>query len=99
MRMKSVKALVLVGVAAIIAVGCAVVPSYKSTTATFEGFPVISSVPANPAGIVFMFHGTGGSADFATKLESVDMLNHLTAAGYGFVATDSTDRTSKQWDT
>ncbi len=99
MRMKSVKALVLMGVAAIIAAGCAVVPSYTSSTTTFEGFPVISSVPSNPAGIVFMFHGTGGSAAFATKLESVDMLNHLSAAGYGFVATESTDRTSKQWNT
>jgi dienelactone hydrolase len=88
-----------VGIAAVVAAGCAVVPSYPSSSSTFEGFPVISSVPANPAGIVFMFHGTGGSADFATKLESVDMLNHLTAAGYGFVATESTDRAGKQWDT
>jgi len=99
MRMKSVKALMLAGVAAIIAAGCAVVPSYPSSTSTFEGFPVISSVPSNPAGVVFMFHGTGGGANFATKLESVDMLNHLSAAGYGFVATESTDRSSKQWDT
>ncbi len=93
----------IVGIGAVVVLtavlaGC-VVPTYSASTATFEGFPVISYVPANARGIVFMFHGTGGSADFATKIESVDMLNHLVADGYGFVSTDSTDRTSKQWDT
>jgi dienelactone hydrolase len=97
--MRRTGALVAMGVVALVATGCAVVPSYRSSAGTFEGFPVISSVPANPKGIVFAFHGTGGGADFATKLETVDMLNHLTAAGYGFVATESTDRGSKQWDT
>ncbi len=91
--------MVMAGVIALVAAGCAVVPSYPSASRTFEGFPVISSVPDHPAGIVFAFHGTGGSVGFATKLETVDMLNHLTAAGYGFVATESTDRVSKQWDT
>jgi len=66
---------------------------------TFEGYPVVSYVPANPVGLVFAFHGTGGGADFANKLETVDMLNHLVARGYGFVATESTDRRTKQWDT
>jgi dienelactone hydrolase len=88
-----------IAVAALVAAGCAVVPSYTSSNNTFEGFPVISYVPANPTGIVFVFHGTGGGAEFATKLETVDMLNHLTAAGYGFVSTESTNRTTKQWDT
>ena len=93
--------LVAVGAVAVLAavLGGCVVPNYSASTATFEEFPVISYVPANARGIVFMFHGTGGSADFATKLETVDMLNHLVADGYGFVSTDSTDRTSKQWDT
>jgi poly(3-hydroxybutyrate) depolymerase len=86
-------------VAAIVVAGCAVVPSYTATGSTFEGFPVISYVPPSAAGIVFVFHGTGGSAQFATKLETVDMLNHLSAAGYGFVSTESTDRSSKQWET
>jgi hypothetical protein len=81
----------------VVAAGCAVAPTYPAST--FEGFPVVSYVPAHPVGIVYVFHGTGGSADFATKLETVDMLNHLVAAGYGFVSTDSTNRTSKQWDT
>ncbi len=99
MRIRSVKAVGALGLLAAVAAGCAVVPSYPPSTTTFEGFPVVSYVPPNPAGIVFVFHGTGGGASFATKLETVDMLNHLTKAGYGFVSTESTDRTSKQWDT
>jgi dienelactone hydrolase len=82
----------------VIAGACAVVPQYAASTSTFEGFPVISYVPPNPTGIVFLFHGTNGSFNFATKLETVDMLNHLTARGYGFVSTNSTNRTTKQWD-
>jgi len=97
--MKLSKALAVAGVAAVFAAGCAVVPNYTVTTGTFEGFPVIAFVPPNPTGIVFAFHGSGGGADFATKLETVDMLNRLTAAGYGFVSTESTDRDAKQWDT
>jgi poly(3-hydroxybutyrate) depolymerase len=99
MSVKSMKALVAACAAAIVAAGCAVVPEYAASNTRFEGFPVISYVPPNPVGIVFMFHGSGGSASFATKLETVDMLNHLTDAGYGFVSTESTDRNDKQWNT
>lgn len=88
----------VVGAVAVFAAACAVVPSYQRSISTFEGFRVISYVPPNPTGIVFVFHGTNGSAEIATKLETVDMLNHLVARGYGFVSTDSTDRTAKQWD-
>lgn len=98
MTTKLVRSLV-VSVLVVVAAGCAVVPSYTASETTFEGFPVISFVPAHPVGLVFVFHGTGGSADFATKLETVDMLNQLTKAGYGFVATESTNRDTKQWNT
>jgi dienelactone hydrolase len=90
---------VALGVLAVVAAGCAVAPSHPAPNDTFEGFPVISSVPPDPAGIVFLFHGSGGGAEFATKPEVVDLLDHLTAAGYGFVSTESTDRTTKRWDT
>lgn len=66
---------------------------------TYEGHQVYSYIPPNPLGLVFLFHGSNGGADFARKLESVDLLNELTDRGYGFVATDSTERTGpKQWD-
>jgi dienelactone hydrolase len=99
LRTSPIRALALVAAAGVAAAGCAVVPGYDASTSTFEGFPVVSFVPDHATGIVFAFHGTGGSADFATKIETVDMLNHLAARGYGFVSTDSTDRTTKQWDT
>jgi dienelactone hydrolase len=80
------------------AAACAVVPSYPRSESTFGGFPVSSSIPAHARGVVYVFHGTAGGVGFADRLETVDMLNHLTAAGYGFVVTESTDRTAKQWD-
>ena len=96
--LKHVRTAAVVATIAVIASACAVVPHYAASSSTFEGFPVISYVPPNPTGIVFLFHGTNGSANIATKLEMVDMLNHLTAHGYGFVSTSSTNRTAKQWD-
>jgi hypothetical protein len=65
----------------------------------FEGFPVYSFVPDSPVGLVYLFHGTGGSAEFATKIESTDMINELVSRGYGFVSTESTLRTgTRRWD-
>lgn len=96
--LKGLKLSAVVAAIAVIATACQVVPHYTASTSTFEGFPVISYVPPDPTGIVFLFHGTNGSVNIATKLEMVDMLNHLVARGYGFVSTSSTNRTAKQWD-
>lgn len=81
--------------------GCVipVTPSVQFETSSFEGFTVVAYVPDNPAGIVYLFHGTAGSADFANQLEQVDVINGLVADGYGFVSTSSTDRTGPvRWD-
>lgn len=57
-----------------------------------------SHVPDDPVGVVFVFHGTGGSADIVTKIEVVDQLNALVERGYAWVATESTDRTAtRRW--
>lgn len=65
----------------------------------FEGFTVYSHVPDDPVGIVYVFHGTGGSAEIANKVEMTDQLNELVDRGYGWVATESTSRTgTKRWD-
>jgi dienelactone hydrolase len=95
---KSLRVSAVAVLVAVVATACAVVPGYQSSSTAFEGFPVISYVPQHPTGIVFPFHGTTGSANIATKLEMTDMLNHLVARGCGFVSTDSTNRTAKQWD-
>ena len=76
-----------------------VTPSVVYEHSTFEGFDVISYVPAHPRGLIYLFHGSGGSADFATKVDTVEVLNRFVAEGYGFVSTSSTERTGdKRWD-
>lgn len=98
-RLWSLVALVAVLAATVVAAGCAVTPSVTFKHSTFEGFPVISYVPENPRGIVYVFHGTNGSADVAERTESVAVLNLLIARGYGFVSTSSTERTgNKRWN-
>jgi len=65
----------------------------------FEGFSVYSYVPGDPVGLVYFFHGSGGSAEFATKIETTDAINELVSRGYAFVATESTLRSgTKRWD-
>ena len=65
----------------------------------FEGHVTYSYIPPHPVGLIYLFHGSGGSAGFARQIETVDVLNTLTARGYGYVSTDSTERTGAiQWD-
>jgi hypothetical protein len=88
-----------VAVAGAVLSGCAVTPVVQFQHTTFEGLPVISYVPEHPRGIVYVFHGTGGSASFAEKIETTDVLNRLIVRGYGFVSTSSTERTGdKRWN-
>jgi hypothetical protein len=96
---RSLPALFAATIAAVALSGCAVTPSVPFSHTTFEGFEVISHVPAQPRGLVFLFHGTNGSAAFAERVETVDVLNRLIAAGYGFVSTSSTERTGdRRWN-
>jgi len=82
-----------------LASGCAVVPSVQWQRSTFEGFEVISYVPEHPRGMAYLFHGTGGSARFADRIETTDVINRLVAKGYGFVSTSSTERTgNRRWN-
>jgi dienelactone hydrolase len=89
----------LLVVAAAALMGCAITPTAQWQRSTFEGFEVISYVPEQPRGLVFLFHGTNGSAGFADRIETTDVINRLVARGYGFVSTSSTERTGDQrWD-
>ncbi|MBI5507211.1 MAG: hypothetical protein HY903_00535 [Deltaproteobacteria bacterium] len=89
-----------------------VMPSASMTlTATYEaaalwtaermvarGLVVNSYFPPNHRGVLFHFHGTGGSSDnLVTKVESVIFLRYAVAAGYAVVVPESSDRTNKQW--
>lgn len=93
-------AVALVAVAATTAFACEPVePAEAWENTTFEGFEVHAFVPDDPVGLVFLFHGSNGSADVATRVETVDVLNELTGRGYAFVATESTLRTgNRRWD-
>jgi hypothetical protein len=76
-----------------------ITPSVVYQHSTFEGFDVISYVPEHPRAMIYLFHGSGGSANFATKVDTVDVLNRFVAEGYGFVSTESTERTGdKRWN-
>jgi hypothetical protein len=84
---------------ALLAAGCAVTPAAPFTHSRFEGFEVISHVPEHPRGVVYLFHGSNGSADFAERVETTAALNVFIAQGYGFVSTSSTERTgNRRWD-
>jgi hypothetical protein len=89
-------ALPILAVAAALLSGCAVTPALQWQRSTFEGFDVISYVPDHPRGMVYLFHGTNGSASFADRVETTDVLNKLVGRGYGFVSTSSTERTGDQ---
>jgi hypothetical protein len=94
-----VRRLAILLVAAAALTGCAIQPTAQWQRSTFEGFEVISYVPEQPRGLVFVFHGTNGSAGFADRIETTDVINRLVARGYGFVSTSSTERTGDQrWD-
>ncbi len=55
--------------------------------------------PPNPVGVIFRFHGSGGSADsLFNKVEDFTFARDAVAAGYAIVSLDSTDRVNKQWD-
>ena len=50
-------------------------------------------------GVIFRFHGTGGSASaMFNKDEDFTFARDAVAAGYAIAALDSTDRVNKQWD-
>jgi len=84
------------------AVGVSTQPVYPvepPAQGSFEGFATYSYIPAHPTGIIYLFHGSGGSADFAVKIESTDVLNDLIGRGFGYVATESTERSGeRRWN-
>ncbi|MEM9257042.1 MAG: hypothetical protein AAGA91_16490 [Pseudomonadota bacterium] len=87
------------GLASILGACDPVVPIAPIEDSEFEGFTVYSVIPDNPVGIVYLFHGSGGSANFALKIETLDQSNELVRRGYGWVATESTERDgNRRWN-
>lgn len=66
---------------------------------TIAGRTTLRYLPKRPRGVVYMFHGTGGSETFAQRTHSQRVIAELTAAGYGYLAAPSLDRSkSRRWD-
>ena len=57
-------------------------PHLAPLAEAIDGRNTIRRVPAQPRAIVYLFHGSGGSETFATRLHSRRVLARLEAAGY-----------------
>lgn len=76
------------------------VPAWTVRSATLNNIPVSYYVPQNPIGLVFIFHGTGGTgAGQFTGSEYLSFLRDLVAAGFGVAAFDALNRETGQWNT
>ena len=54
---------------------------------------------ANPVGVIFRFHGAGGSGDLQfSKTEELKFARDAVADGFAVVSLDSQDRVNKVWD-
>lgn len=77
--------------------GSHAVPAPKSVT--IDGRAVSYVAPANPVGIIYLFHGSGGSgSSWFTNTEQARFTKDAASRGYVLVAPDSADRTNKKWD-
>lgn len=73
-------------------------PTWSLTEETINGVDVLYYIPQNPVGIIFRFHGSGGSAQSTlSSVESRLFSNDAVAAGYGIIALDSSDRATGDW--
>ncbi|MBC7797241.1 MAG: hypothetical protein H7Z37_10250, partial [Pyrinomonadaceae bacterium] len=71
-------------------------PVFDSVNSSSYGY----SFPQNVRGLLFRFHGTGGSgASFFDKSEDRIAANDFVAAGFAVVSLDSANRVDKQWST
>lgn len=73
-------------------------PLVEPEQGEFDGFPWIRHIPESPKAVVFLFHGSSGEIGNLTGLHYIRTYNAWTAAGIGYVATESTDRRTGSWD-
>lgn len=69
------------------------------TRGEVEGRNTIRLIPPNPRGIIFLFHGSGGSEAFATNPTTQRTLQRFVAAGYGYISSASLQRDEpRRWN-
>jgi hypothetical protein len=64
-------------------------PEIRFDRRDIAGRPVLTHLPSKPRGVLYLFHGSGGSERFAERPETLCALEPLWRRGYGFVATRS----------
>lgn len=75
-------------------------PVWIPTFETLNGIQIGYYFPPNARGVIFHFHGQGGSANLLfNNLERRIFANEAVAEGYAVVALDSADRTNRDWNT
>ena len=75
-------------------------PGWNPTSEAVNGSAYGYYFPPNVRGLVFRFHGSGGSgSSFFTKSEDRVAANDFVAAGFAVVSLDSVNRVDKQWST
>lgn len=74
-------------------------PVWAPVTETIAGTTVVHHFPAKPFGVIFRFHGAGGSAtNLFSSVENRIFNNDAAAENYAVVAVNSFDQLSRQWD-
>ena len=62
-------------------------------------FPIVNTAGSPPKGLIFRFHGSGGSADLANRAYDAQLLNLMSQeAGFAVISLDSVNRVDKQWN-
>jgi hypothetical protein len=75
-------------------------PAWTPTFETLNGIQMGHFFPASHVGVIFHFHGQGGSANLLfNNLERRIFANEAVAEGYAVVALDSADRVNRDWST
>lgn len=75
-------------------------PAWTPTFETLNGIQMGYFFPPSPVGVIFHFHGQGGSANLLfNNLERRIFANEAVAEGYAVVSLDSADRANRDWNT
>ena len=75
-------------------------PAWNPTFEMLNGIQMGHHFPASHVGVIFHFHGQGGSANLLfSNLERRIFANEAVADGYAIVSLDSADRINRDWST
>jgi dienelactone hydrolase len=75
-------------------------PEWQPAERQMDGRQVFFHAPPNPVGLIFFFHGAGGSSAGWTaprNVENTQLLRDAVMRGYAIAVTESGDRQGKQW--